>query len=169
MSTQTRIIAIPSLAALIDELSDILESPIQRNVASSEAQASVLGNVRAAFINQDQLPIPSDSSAGRGAFVALRSAAENISLLSATVEGDHLPADTVKLNRDRDDRGRLNPIRLFEEDVEIGIFPFVSIALALRETTDPDALRFVLQQDALALVFVEDADDWDTWMDTFAR
>ena len=169
MSIQTCIIAIPSLAALIDELSDILENPIKRNVASSEAQASVLGNVRAAFVNQDQLPIPADTSAGRGAFITLRTAAENISLLSATVEGDHRPADAVKLDRDRDDRGLLNPTRLFEEDVEIGIYPFVSLAIALRETVDPDALRSVLQQDALALVFVEEADDWDTWIETFAR
>lgn len=168
-SFQTKIIALSSLSDIIDAFTTVLEAPAESGVAHTEAQRAVLGNVRAAYINQRQIPIPADTSAAHGAFIALQHAADTIAEFRITLDGDHLPDVAQLIADDADDAGRLNPMRLFElEDLVFGLFPISAVAAALRSHVDSVTMSAV-PEGAIALVIVEEATDWDTWMSTFAR
>lgn len=68
------------------------------------------------------------------------------------------------------DQGNLNPMRLFDEDDDLtfGLYPFASLVPALTGVID-DAMLQVPQSDAVALVELEEAVSWETWMASFAR
>lgn len=167
---QSRIIVVPSLEDLVDEFEEVLKSPSRHNVADTDAKIAVLGNVRAAFVNQNQIPIPTESSAARGAYVALQHAAERIGLLRVSLDGDLQPEDSDRLSDVQDADGRLNPMGLFEiDDLSFGLYPFAAIAPELQSMLSEERLSLASRQDAIALVSVEEALDWETWMDTFAR
>lgn len=74
----------------------MLREPAQTCVAQTDAQISVLGHVRAAYVNQRQIPIPTETSAARGAYVALQHAADRIALLRVTLDGDLQPEDRLQ-------------------------------------------------------------------------
>jgi hypothetical protein len=86
---QTFVAVIASLGELNDVLLSILRNPLEHAVANTEAQASVLGHVHVAFVNQRQHPIAPNTSAERGALVALRAAAKRSAVSHATFVGDH--------------------------------------------------------------------------------
>lgn len=167
---QTRIIVTPSLTELIEEFAAVLDAPAGLEVADTAAKIAVLGNVRAAFVNQQQIPIPSDTSAARGAFIALQKAAERIAVLQLKIDADVVPSDDHRIVVETDDQRNLNPMRLFDEndDLTFGLYPFVSLVPALTGVID-DAMLQVPQSDAVALVELEEAVSWETWMATFAR
>ncbi|WP_455904823.1 hypothetical protein [Microbacterium sp.] len=167
---QTRIIVTPSLTELIEEFATVLDAPAGLGVADTDAKIAVLGNVRAAFVNQRQIPIPSDTSAARGAFIALQKAAERIAVLQLKIDADVVPSDDHRIVVETDDQGNLNPMRLFDEDDDLtfGLYPFASLVPALTGVID-DAMLQVPQSDAVALVELEKAVSWETWMASFAR
>ncbi|CAN7313057.1 hypothetical protein LJR044_001675 [Microbacterium foliorum] len=61
-------------------------------------------------------------------------------------------------------------MRLFDEDDDLtfGLYPFASLVPALTGVID-DAMLQVPQSDAVALVELEEAVSWETWMASFAR
>lgn len=161
---QTRIIVLPALSDLIDEFSAVLADPSGRHggpsVAHTDAQISVLGHVRAAYVNQKQIPIPTETSAARGAYVALRHAADRIALLRISLEGDLQPLNSDRLSEVQDEHGRLNPMRLFEqESLLFGLYPFTAIGPELRGELGDGQLQQVSHKDTMAFVTVEDALD----------
>lgn len=168
---QTEIIVAPSLSELIDEFSAVLREPAQAGVAATDAQLSVLAHVRAGYLNQDQIPITPDTSAERGAMVALRHAAKRASIVRVQLQGDLQPADDQRLAVTHDETGRLNPMGLFEtEGLSAGLYPVAALTPSLAGAVPADQLRQVAADaDAVAFVQVEEALDWETWMDAFAR
>lgn len=170
MPTKTLIIVV-RLEELIDEFSLILADPRGTRVAFTDAQASVLANARMAFEHQRQVPIPSDTSAARGAFVALQQAAFRAKLVHAVVDGDHQPAEEHRIDRDQDERGMLNPMRLFDErdDLSFGLYALPTVVDVLREHLGDDEAHGIPAHADAVFVSVEETDDWETWMNTFAR
>lgn len=168
---QTEIIVAPSLSDLIDEFSAALREPSQTGVATTDAQLSVLAHVRAGYLNQDQIPITPDTSAERGAMVTLRHAARRASILRVQLQGNQQPADDERLAVTHDEAGRLNPMGLFEtEGLSAGLYPAGALARSLAGAAPAEQLRQVAADPAaIAFVQVEEAVDWETWMDTFPR
>ena len=172
---RTQIVAIPSLAELIDEFTAVLADPMGRlsgmGVANTEAQAAVLGNVRAAYLNQQQIPLPTDSSGARGAYAALEYAAQRLALFQVNLDGDLQPSDGDRVAAEQDKRGRLNPMQLFEVDAALnfGLYPFSAIEPALRGVLRDEVLALAPSREAITLVSVEESLDWETWTETFAR
>ncbi|WP_101847481.1 hypothetical protein [Zhihengliuella sp. ISTPL4] len=165
---QTEIIVAPSLSELIDEFTMVLRDPARTGAATTDAQLSVLAHVRAGYLNQDQIPITPDTSAERGAMVALRHAARQASILRVQLQGDLQPADDQRLAVTHDETGRLNPMGLFEaEGLTAGLYPFTALAHSLARAVPADQLQqAAADADAIAFVQVEEALDWETWMDT---
>lgn len=167
---QTEIIVVPSFSELIDEFSAVLREPARSGVATTEAQISVLGHVRAGYVNQQQIPLTPDTSAERGALIALRHAAERICTLHVRLDGNLQPGDDQRFARTHDDDGRLNPMGLFETaGFPAGLYPFSVLEPSLVGTVPADMLRHATGVDAIAFIQVEESLDWETWMDTFAR
>ncbi|MDX2401480.1 hypothetical protein [Microbacterium algeriense] len=166
---ETTVISIPSLEALNEAYAGILRDPVGSGLAKTDAEASVLGNVRAAFVSQKQLPIPSKTSAARGAYVALMAAAQHLQGYQFWSPGDLRPDDALRLPAAIDANGLLNPMRLFEDDMNLGLYPISSAAHELRGKVSDEALNTALKHHALVLVSIEEPVDWDTWMATFAR
>ncbi|MFJ4044151.1 hypothetical protein ACIPV2_00210 [Microbacterium sp. NPDC089987] len=168
---QTEIIVAPSLSELIDEFTTVLREPAQAGIATKDAHLSVLAHVRAGYLNQKQIPITPDTSAERGAMVALRHAAQRASILRVQLQGDLQPADDERLTVTHDEAGRLNPMGLFEtEGLSAGIYPVSVLAPSLAGAVPADQLQQAVgDPDTIAFVQVEEALDWETWMDTFAR
>lgn len=64
-----------------------------------------------------------------------------------------------------DDQGNLNPMRLFDEDDELGfgLYPFLSLVPALTGVVDAGMLQGP-QGDAAARVELKEAVSWEAWM-----
>lgn len=166
---RSTVVAISSLEELNEAFADILRDPLGAGVAHSAAQASVLGNVRAAYINQSRLPIPSSTSAARGALVALLAAAQRLGGFTVACAGDLRSEAGPGLSAERDARGLLNPMRLFTDDMDLGLYRIAAVEQRLRGTVADEALDAAVRDGALVLVSVDEDVDWETWMETFAR
>jgi len=166
---QAEFFSIPSLEELNDALEEIFRDPIRSGVAQTDAEASVLGHVGSAYFNQDQIPIRTGTSAARGAFVALMAAVRRLECPSFRIVGDFRPAESERLTVEQDANGRLNPMLLFEDDMELALYPTASIRARLSGIVEDDYLDRSIGRGSLMLTLVEDYVDWATWMDTFAR
>jgi len=166
---QSNLYPIPSLEALNEELSDILRDPIGEGVARTDAQRSVLGNVRAAYMNQDQIPIPSDTSAARGAHAALMAAVKRVCFGPINLGGDVRPDASLRVDVKQDANGLLNPMCLFEDDMDVALYPSAALEETLSRYRLSHAQRGAFEISRFVLIDVELELDYDTWMATFAR
>jgi hypothetical protein len=115
MPTRTVIRIAPDLEELAKAFESRMQSPLVEELAKTEAEFSVIANVRMAFDWKQQYPIPAGTSAERAVILILERASGDVALASTELEGEvalPLPrADAVT-----DSSGRLNPILLLEED-----------------------------------------------------
>ena len=160
----TTIVSIPDLETLNDEFEKILRKPMQEGVARTDAQISVLGHLFAGWWNQDQLPIPSEASAARGAWEVLQAAAERVKTYGFRIEGNHQPPESDRLDQTHDTKGRLSPMGVFDlgDDLIFGLYPLETVKARLEEYLEGHELARALEGQ-IVLLITDEVLDYDTW------
>lgn len=127
MPFQHRIVIVPGLSELADAFASRLRSPFSSEDAASPAERSVLGNVAMAYFNNDQIPIPSGTSAEGGVAHVLSNAAQEVLLISRRVPEAFVGSRSLWVASAGLSAPNHSPFLLIEEENEfdIGVYDLV--------------------------------------------
>lgn len=155
---------VPSLAIFTQEFTRRLTPPYDLRDANSDAEISVLNNVRMAYINQDQYPIPSSTSAEGGIARLIHSTGKEVSIIGREIESPFIGSLSMR-NFEVEIKGSpLNPFQLLRQnnDYNIGVY-----ALKIEEVSSylNDELMNILKNDysngkAIVVTVTDDIDDF---------
>jgi hypothetical protein len=145
MSWIENIMVVPSMNELAEAFDARMTPPFDTRDAGSEAQVSVLSNVRMAWKNQDQIPIPAGASAEAAVAHVLSHAARDCGVL-----GHDLAAPFVGVTDLWDESASLShplpsPFHLIEKenDFELRVFAYdVDEVRAAMERANPGDFNF---------------------------
>jgi hypothetical protein len=123
MAESTTIYIIPSLEMFTLEFARRMTPPYDPKDGSSRAEISVLNNVRMAFVNQSQYPIPAGTSAEGAIARLVHSSAQTVGIIGREVDAPFVGAHSLS-NANVAETTTLNPFKLLEDenDYEIGVF-----------------------------------------------
>ena len=166
MTESTTIYIIPSLEMFTLEFARRMTPPYDTADGSSRGEVSVLNNVRMAFVNQLQYPIPAGTSAEGAIARLVHSSAQTVGIIGRVVGAPFVGARSLS-NAELKGITNLNPFKLVEveNDYKIGVF-----ALDLEEVSgilDDDDLINTLATDyadgAIVVTITDDLEDGDDW------
>ncbi|GAB3131976.1 hypothetical protein [Marisediminicola antarctica] len=158
-----QLIIAPSFQAFSDKFAELLTPPYKPNVASSPAEMSVLNNVRMAYFNNDQLPIPSFTSAEGGTAHVALAAAREAGIIGRIIENIFVGSVDLRPESESLAGDVHSPLNILEPDSEFNFNAYKLILSEVEQFISPSEYEALAKDynsgDAIVIAISEDVSE----------